>query len=196
MAAAGRHPPPRVIVDREFHEIGGHYHSIIGEQNALVHVSTPGRTVEEVRREFPFFETVPGQSCETGWWHFEGKEPTDQGHARALRVWQHLASLAASPLGADDGRVVVVVTHGWLYGTMMKEAAANKLVVAESAPKLGLSLGNTAISSVRIDASLATAGAPYISVEFENDLAHTANIGSLTAMLPETAKEEEQTSAA
>lgn len=114
-----------VMVDRDFHEIGGHYHAVAVETSPDEEapkspkyrcIGTPGRTTAEIHAEYPTFKFRPEQDCSRGWWAGAGKESVTEGQLRAAKVWNQLQE------GALSGEQTIVVTHGYLYRVMMHVA--------------------------------------------------------------------------
>lgn len=156
---------PQVIVERDFHEAGGHYRagadddasqkcatpSKVASDGSDVYagpglrfVGTPGRTAKQVTDEFPTFQVRPEQLCESGWWRYEGKEPVASSKRRARDVWQRLAEYAR-----EGHQSIVVVTHGHLYALMMLEAVAAGWLRHDH-PAVD-ALQNTGVTRVRLE---------------------------------------------
>ena len=154
----------KVLVDRDFHEGGGMYKTVLKERDVgqdddddggaaavtdamLERVGFPGRTVKDVAEEFPSFTFTPNQSCENGWWHSSAKETAEETAVRALFLWHRLAQIART----GEHQSIVVVTHGHLYALMMKVAGERGYFNKDGAAPRNDPLNNTGITRFVVD---------------------------------------------
>jgi broad specificity phosphatase PhoE len=191
-----RHPEStvEVMVDRDFHEVGGHYkaqpalgegggesHSSGYKSHKLAFVGSPGRTIDDVTREFPTFRPVSGQKCEEGWWREAGKEDLEAARRRSMSLWARLAEIARE----GKHKSVIVVTHGHLYALMMHEANQRRMFVNWTPDGPESRLQNTGVTRVVVHPTTQTddgASAPAtLTMLLENCGKHVAGIGSLAA---------------
>lgn len=152
--------PARVLVDKDFHEVGGHYivrpkagYTGPADETQQEFIGTPGRTRWNVIEEFPTFQFCPGQTCEAGWYTKPKKETLAEAKQRAMRLWSKIAehgrNLPAHDDCSEEGPSIIVVTHGYLYSVMMNEAKRHGMFTGET-PDTFARLTNTAITRLRI----------------------------------------------
>ena len=178
-------PGADVVVVRDLHEVGGHYHL---DAASGKHVGTPGRTAAAVQEEFPGFRCRAEDACDAGWWHGPTKESRSQANERALRVLALFRSMAAAAAAGKGHAIAVVITHGDFYRTFMDEALKIGALVGRAEPVT--LLDNAGITELAFVSAPPVADAPespkvagdaqwVFTIERENDSGHVDSVGKL-----------------